>query len=90
MCNRYDWDLNLVKGVTNTHNTTLDFVKQRIGEEVISKLEDWLCQGTYGDASINPETIDIFKYLKKVNPNIKIGMITNGWSKEYRILENTS
>ena len=81
MCNRYDWDLNLVKGVTNTHHTTLDFVKQRIGEEVISKLNGWLCQGTYGDASMNPETIDIFKYLKGINPNIKIGMITNGGAR---------
>ena len=81
MCNRYDWDLNLVKGVTNTHNTTLDFVKQRIGEEVISKLEGWVCQGTYGDASINPEIIDIFKYLKEINSNINIGMITNGGAR---------
>ena len=63
MCNRYDWNLNLIKEITNTHHTTLDFVKQRIGEEVISKLEGWVCQGTYGDALMNPETIDIFKYL---------------------------
>jgi len=81
MCNRYDWDLNLVKGVTNTHHTTLDFVKQRIGEEIISKLENWLCQGTYGDALMNPETMDIFKYLKEINPNINIGMITNGGAR---------
>jgi MoaA/NifB/PqqE/SkfB family radical SAM enzyme len=81
MCNRYDWDLNLLKGITNTHHTTLDFVKQRIGEEVISKLKGWLCQGTYGDASVNPETIEIFKYLKEVNPNINIQMITNGGAR---------
>ena len=28
MCNRYDWDLNLVKGVTNQNHTTLEFVKE--------------------------------------------------------------
>jgi len=81
MCNRYDWDLNLVKEVTNKHHTTLDFVKQRIGEEVISKLKGWVCQGTYGDALMNPETLDIFKYLKDVNPEISIGMITNGGTR---------
>jgi len=81
MCNRYDWDINLVKGVTNKHHTTLDFVKQRIGEEIISKLKVWVCQGTYGDASMNPETVDIFKYLKQVNPNINIRMYTNGGAR---------
>ena len=81
MCNRYDWNLNLIKEVTNTNHTTLDFVKQRIGKDIISKLKGWLCQGTYGDAIMNPETIEIFKYLKEVNPNIIIGMITNGGAR---------
>jgi len=81
MCNRYDWDLNLVKDVTNKHHTTLDFVKERIGNEVISRLEGWACQGTYGDALMNPETLDIFRYLKEVNPKISIGMITNGGTR---------
>ena len=35
MCNRFDWGLNLIKGV-NAHHTTLEFVKQRIGDEMIS------------------------------------------------------
>jgi len=81
MCNRFDWDLNLVKGVTNAHHTTLEFVKQRIGDEIISRLKGWVCQGTYGDAVMNPETIDIFKYLKEINPNINISMITNGGTR---------
>jgi len=81
MCNRFDWDLNLVKGITNTHHTTLEFIKDRIGEKIISKLKGWLCQGTYGDALMNPQTLDIFKYLKEVNPSIDIGMITNGGTR---------
>jgi MoaA/NifB/PqqE/SkfB family radical SAM enzyme len=81
MCNRFEWDLNLVKGITNTHHTTLEFVKQRIGDEIISRLEGWACQGTYGDAVMNPETLEIFKYLKEVNPTIGIGMITNGGAR---------
>jgi len=81
MCNRFDWDLNLVKGVTNAHHTTLEFVKQRIGDAIISRLKGWTCQGTYGDASMNPETVDIFKYLKEVNPTIGIGMVTNGGAR---------
>ena len=81
MCNRFDWDLNLIKGVTNAHHTTLEFVKQRIGDEIISRLKGWTCQGTYGDAVMNPETLEIFKYLKEVNPTIGIGMITNGGAR---------
>ena len=30
---------------------------------------------------MNPETLDIFKYLKQVNPDINIGMITNGGAR---------
>ena len=81
MCNRFDWDLNLIKGVTNAHHTTLEFVKQRIGDEIISRLKGWTCQGTYGDAVMNPETLEIFKYLKEVNPTMGIGMITNGGAR---------
>ena len=81
MCNRFDWDLKLLKGVTNAHHTTLEFVKQRIGDEIISRLKQWTCQGTYGDAVMNPETLEIFKYLKEVNPTIGIGMITNGGAR---------
>lgn len=81
MCNRYDWDLNLVKEVTNKHHTTLQFIKDKIGNEIISKLQGWMCQGTYGDALMNPETLDIFKYLKEVNPNMKILMVTNGGAR---------
>ena len=35
MCNRYDWNLNLVKGVTNKHHTTLKFIKEKIGDGII-------------------------------------------------------
>jgi MoaA/NifB/PqqE/SkfB family radical SAM enzyme len=81
MCNRYDWDLNLVKGVTNQNHTTLEFVKEKIGNEIISRLKSWVCQGTYGDASMNPEAIEIFSYLKEINPIIKIVMHTNGGAR---------
>ena len=81
MCNRYDWDLNLEPGVTNTNHTTLDFVKTRIGPKVTSQLNAWSCQGTYGDASMNPEAIEIFQYLKEHSPNIKIGVNTNGGAR---------
>ena len=82
MCNRFDWNLNLVKGVTNKHHTTLQFIKDKIGDDIISRLKVWTCQGTYGDASINPESLDIFRYLKNINPKIDIHMITNGGARK--------
>ena len=81
MCNRFDWDLNLVKDVTNAHHTTLGFVQEKIGDEIVSRLKGWECQGTYGDASMNPETVDIFKYLREINPIIDISMFTNGGAR---------
>lgn len=80
MCARYDWDLNLIKKVNSNH-TTLDFVKKRIGGEIIARLDRWICQGTYGDAIMNPETVDIFEYLKEINPGIEIIMHTNGGTR---------
>lgn len=77
MCQRFDWDTNLIDTVNSKH-TTLDFIKEKIGDEIISRLDRWICQGTYGDAIMNPETIDIFGYLKKLNPRIDIIMHTNG------------
>ena len=77
MCQRYDWNLNLVDKVNSSH-TTLNFVKEKIGDEIISRLDRWICQGTYGDAIMNPETVDIFRYLKELNPGIEILMHTNG------------
>ena len=81
MCNRFDWDLNLVKGTTNAHHTTLAFVKEKIDKEIIARLKGWMCQGTYGDAVMNPETVEIFQYLKEINPNINITMFTNGGAR---------
>ena len=81
MCNRFDWDLNLINGVTNAHHTTLEFVKQRIGDEIIARLKGWTCQGTYGDAVMNPETAEIFRHLKRINPDIEITMMTNGGAR---------
>ncbi len=81
MCNRFDWNLNLIKEVTNSHHTTLNFVKTRIGSDILSKLKCWTCQGTYGDASMNPETVEIFSYLREINPKISIQMYTNGGAR---------
>ena len=77
MCQRFDWNTNLIDTVNSTH-TTLNFIKEKIGNEILSRLNRWICQGTYGDAIMNPETIDIFGHLKKLNPSIEIIMHTNG------------
>ena len=37
MCLRFDWDLNLVEGVTNTKHTTLKLIEEKIGKKIISK-----------------------------------------------------
>ncbi len=81
LCQRYDWNLNLSETVNKNH-TTLQFVKERIGNNIIAQLDKWMCQGTYGDATMNPETVEIFSYLREVNPNIKIEMWSNGGARD--------
>ena len=66
----------------NKYHTTLQFVKERIGNNIIAQLDKWMCQGTYGDATMNPETVQIFSYLREVNPNIRIEMWTNGGARD--------
>jgi len=37
MCARYDWGIDLIKGKTNSHNTSLELIQNKIGIEIISK-----------------------------------------------------
>jgi MoaA/NifB/PqqE/SkfB family radical SAM enzyme len=51
--------------------------------------------GNYGDPAASPHTIDIFRYFRQINPNIVIGMNTNGslrtagwWTELAKIMTN--
>lgn len=85
MCNRYDWDLNLVKGKVNNSYTSLDVFKEKIGVKVVKQLRRLYSCGIYGDGATNPECLEIYEFLRKHNPKMSLSLHSNGGtrSKEF-------
>ena len=84
MCQRFDWDLNLVKGVTNTKHTTLKLIKEKIGPKIISQLKGFFSNGIVGDAIMNPECLEIFEYVKSKG-TCDLTLHTNGGARNKEI-----
>lgn len=85
MCNRYDWDLNLVKGKVNNSYTSLDTFVNKIGVKIVKQLRKLYSCGTYGDGATNPECLEIFEFLRKNNNKMALTLHSNGGtrSKEF-------
>lgn len=81
MCARYDWGIDLVKGKTNSHNTSLELIQEKIGIKIISRLKNFYSCGTYGDGAINPECLEIFEYIRKNNKNMNLSLHSNGGAR---------
>jgi sulfatase maturation enzyme AslB (radical SAM superfamily) len=60
------------------HHLTVEQIKNLFSEEDIKTLDKMFMCGTYGDPAAGKHTLDIFKYFRSVNPNITLGMNTNG------------
>ena len=57
---------------------SLDDVKTLFTPDVLLQLEKIYMCGNYGDPASARQTIEMYEYFKYVNPNIIIGMNTNG------------
>lgn len=77
MCVRHDWNGNLRKEFVNKNHTSLDFIKQSISTRIIKQLKIIRSCGTYGDAIMNPECLEIYEYFDRFNNN-RIELFTNG------------
>lgn len=73
---------NIQGGIENPFMTvseiTLDQFKQWFSVEFIQQLERLYMCGNLGDPIVAKDTIPIFEYLRDNNPNIHLGMNTNG------------
>lgn len=87
MCARHEWNGNLKKNVNKNH-TTLDFIKEKIGSRVIGQLNHILSCGTYGDAIMNPECFDIYKFFRENNKEATIELFTNGGARDCNFWED--
>ena len=76
---------NLQGGIDNPFMTlseiTLDQFKGWFPIEFIQQLDRLYMCGNLGDPVVAKDTLPIFEYLREVNPNISLGMNTNGSAK---------
>lgn len=61
---------------------TLDIFKKWFDIEFIKQLESLFMCGNLGDPIIAQDTLEIFQYLKSINPNIRLSMHTNGSARD--------
>ena len=80
MCPRFDFDLNLIKDITNNSHTTLETIKNNIGPKILSQLNKFYSCGVLGDASMNPECLEIYEYVKSSGTH-SMALNTNGGAR---------
>ncbi len=56
----------------------LDDFKEIIPISIINKLKRFYMCGNYGDPIVGRDTLEIFKYLRKINSQLNLSMNTNG------------
>ena len=81
MCVRYSIDGKLIQDKVNTQHTTLKFFKEKLGEVVVKNLTNFTSCGNFGDGVMNPECLEIYQWLREINPDIKLRLHTNGGAR---------
>lgn len=57
---------------------TIEQIAKHFDEEKIKALDKMFMCGNYGDPAAGKHTLDIYNYFRQLNPNIVLGMNTNG------------
>jgi len=60
------------------HSLTVSALKKILPESIISQLDKMFMCGNYGDPAAGPTTLALYDYFRTINPNIVLGMNTNG------------
>jgi MoaA/NifB/PqqE/SkfB family radical SAM enzyme len=60
------------------HHLTIAHIQKHFSDRVISNLDKVFMCGTYGDPAAAKHTLDIYRWLRHLNPDISLGMNTNG------------
>ena len=75
LCAR-ETDTNFNKSSKN--HLRIEHIQRHFSDRVISKLDKVFMCGNYGDPAAGRCTMDIYRYFRKINPGIVLGMNTNG------------
>ena len=60
------------------HHLTIKQIQQHISDFDIRNLDKMFMCGNYGDPAAGRHTLDIYRYFRQINPEIVLGMNTNG------------
>jgi hypothetical protein len=60
------------------HHLRIEQIQKHFSDRAIAKLDKMFMCGNYGDPAAGYYTMDIYRYFRSVNPNITLGMNTNG------------
>jgi hypothetical protein len=60
------------------HHLTIAHIQNHFNDRAISNLDKVFMCGTYGDPAAAKHTLDIYRWLRQLNPDIILGMNTNG------------
>lgn len=64
------------------HDMTLSQAKKIFSVEFLKQLDEIYINGNFGDAVMNPDTVDIVGYFKNANPALVIKISTNGGARD--------
>lgn len=60
------------------HHLRIDQIQNHFSDRVIKGLDKVFMCGNYGDPAAGKYTLDIYRWFRSLNPNITLGMNTNG------------
>jgi MoaA/NifB/PqqE/SkfB family radical SAM enzyme len=69
-------------------NFTLDYAHQIFKPEFLTQLNRIWINGNYGDIVMNPEAVDIIRYFRQHNENLRIDVSTNGSARTAEFWES--
>lgn len=75
LCDR-ETDTNFNKKLQ--HHLTISHIQKHFSDRVIKGLDKVFMCGNYGDPAAGKHTLDIYRWFRSLNPNITLGMNTNG------------
>ncbi len=57
---------------------TLEDIRHIFPPDFVGRLKLMFMSGTYGDAMVARDTLEVFEYFRECNPDMRLGMHTNG------------
>lgn len=66
------------------HDLTIDQFKELFTVDFVAQLDKLFACGNFGDPAVGGDTMEIFEWVRSINPTITLGMNTNGGIRDSR------